>query len=169
MGSLWTHWMFFKLSPLPGQTGELESEVGQGGKGEMKISDAATLWVYSLSYCSSSVVRRKCEWDPGILSFLSLTPCLSPSTPLPGWAGEGQHGEADVLCPVSSREAGPYRSLPVGEIVKGRGSTQIWVSITSCLPNSADGRKGSVFSNLKSLSWQILHVHLTHTSLNFIF
>lgn len=54
------------------------------------------------------------------------------SSPLPllGWTGESQHGEADVLRSVSSREAGPYRSLPVREIVKGCGPTQIRVSIT---------------------------------------
>lgn len=54
------------------------------------------------------------------------------SSPLPllGWTGESQHGEADVLRSVSSWEAGPYRSLPVREIVKGCGPTQIRVSIT---------------------------------------
>lgn len=60
--------------------------------------------------------------------FSTLVPSTSV-TPL-GWAGESQHGEADILRPVSSREARPYRSLPVWEIVKGCGPTQIRVSIT---------------------------------------
>lgn len=79
-------------------------------------------------------MTKPCEWDHKTLWFTPF--CFPPSFRLPpspplGWAGEGQHGEADILRPVSSWEARPYRSLPVWEIVKGCGPTQIRVSITS--------------------------------------
>lgn len=32
-----------------------------------------------------------------------------------GWPGEDQHGEADLLCPLSSGKAGPNWRLPLRE------------------------------------------------------
>lgn len=100
------------------------------------ISQASPLnQVPHLLYISSNLrVTKPCQWDPKTFLFsLSHVPplFLSHSVNPLGWAGEGQHGEADILRLVSSGEARPYRSLPVWEIVKGCGPTQIRVSITN--------------------------------------
>lgn len=97
-----------------------------------------TEFLFSLNY-SFTIVYCTFEWDPkAVLFYQSCFPLslsFSPSITLLGWASEGQHGEADILRPVSSREAGPYRSVPVWEVVKRCGSAQIRVSITSQLPH----------------------------------
>lgn len=65
-----------------------------------------------------SLYRVKC---PNYYSYWLPLVFLSPPMILLGWTGQGQYGEADILCPVSSRETGPYRGLPVWEAVTGCG------------------------------------------------
>lgn len=46
---------------------------------------------------------------------------------LSGWAGKNQHGEADFLCPLCSREAGSHWSLFVRETDQRCGQAPIRV------------------------------------------
>lgn len=49
-----------------------------------------------------------------------------------GWAGKSQHGEADLLRPLRSGEAGPHCCLPVGASDPGAQPSPLRVSDLQC-------------------------------------
>lgn len=109
---LYARW--FSPAPLGGRKGRF-----------LPFSDPVARHLYNRRPVNVSLVELICSrlapsHHTGAVVMLS---CLSST----GWSGENQHGEADLLCPLSSREAGSHRCLPLREAHPRCGAPSLWV------------------------------------------